>query len=122
MRPPSSGVLTVGQIPGMLQPRDLPSLGPEAVESWRLIGDANCLAFADRGRYMADSDHAPVPAKGLLEPAHLAERAALQDDLAGLGNKVVLRDLTSGLRAIEIGPDGLQGGAVPRREGIALGE
>ncbi|MEL6646362.1 MAG: gamma-glutamyltransferase, partial [Pseudomonadota bacterium] len=33
--------------------------------------------FADRGRYMADSDFVPVPVKGLVDPAYLADRATL---------------------------------------------
>lgn len=77
MGPPSSGALTVGQILGMLAPFDLKSLGPDNVESWRLIGDASRLAFADRGRYMADSDYVPLPVKGLVDPAYLASRSAL---------------------------------------------
>ncbi|MEL7124621.1 MAG: gamma-glutamyltransferase [Pseudomonadota bacterium] len=77
MGPPSSGALTVGQILGMLDSYDLAALGAENPESWRLIGDASRLAFADRGRYMADSDFVPMPTEGLVDPAYLAERAAL---------------------------------------------
>lgn len=77
MGPPSSGALTVGQILGLLQPYDLSELGPTSVESWRLIGDASRLAFADRGRYMADSDFVPMPTEGLLGPNYLKERSAL---------------------------------------------
>ncbi|MDE4176258.1 gamma-glutamyltransferase [Phaeobacter sp. PT47_59] len=77
MGPPSSGALTVGQILGMLGQYDLATLGAENPEAWRLIGDASRLAFADRGRYMADSDYVPVPSKGLVDPAYLAERAKL---------------------------------------------
>ena len=76
MGPPSSGALTVGQILGMLERYDL-SAGPDDVTVRRLIGDASRLAFADRDRYMADSDFVPVPVKGLVDPAYLAERAAL---------------------------------------------
>lgn len=76
MGPPSSGALTVGQILGMLESYDL-SAGPNDIEVRRLIGDASRLAFADRGRYMADSDFVPVPTKGLLDEAYLADRAAL---------------------------------------------
>ena len=76
MGPPSSGMLTVGQILGMLETHDLAALGPDNPESWRLIGEASRLAFADRGRYMADSDFVKMP-KGLLNPAYLAERAKL---------------------------------------------
>ncbi len=77
MGPPSSGALTVGQILGMLNNYDLANLGVENPESWRLIGDASRLAFADRGRYMADSDYVPMPTKGLVDPSYLAERAKL---------------------------------------------
>ncbi len=75
--PPSSGALTVGQILGLLAPYDLAALGPESPRAWRLIGDASRLAFADRGRYIADSDFVPVPVEGLLDPDYLARRAKL---------------------------------------------
>ncbi|MDW3182554.1 gamma-glutamyltransferase [Roseobacter sp.] len=76
MGPPSSGALTVGQILGMLDTYDL-SAGPDDVEVRRLMGDAARLAFADRGRYMADSDFVPVPTEGLVNQTYLAGRAAL---------------------------------------------
>lgn len=79
MGPPSSGALTVGQILGLLGGHDLAALGPQNPESWRLIGEASRLAFADRGRYMADSDFVPVPTAGLLAPDYLGRRAALID-------------------------------------------
>ncbi|WP_439156439.1 gamma-glutamyltransferase [Yoonia sp.] len=75
MGPPSSGALTVGQILGMLNNHDISD--PADAATWRLIGDASRLAFADRGRYMADSDFVPMPTKGLVDPAYLADRAAL---------------------------------------------
>ncbi|WP_206597503.1 gamma-glutamyltransferase [Polycladidibacter stylochi] len=77
MGPPSSGALTVGQILGQLEPYDLAALGPQNPESWRLIGDASRLAFADRGRYMADSDFVPMPTKGLVNKDYLQQRAKL---------------------------------------------
>ncbi|WEX07537.1 gamma-glutamyltransferase [Chelativorans sp. AA-79] len=76
MGPPSSGALTVGQILGMVSHFDLEGLGPDDPESWRIIGDATRLAFADRGLYMADSDFVSLP-KGLLNPDYLQDRAAL---------------------------------------------
>ena len=75
MGPPSSGALTVGQILGMAGSYDLST--PDDPDAWRIIGDASRLAFADRGRYMADSDFVPVPTEGLVDPAYLAERAGL---------------------------------------------
>ena len=77
MGPPSSGALTLGQILGMLDQYDLAALGKDSAESWRLIGDASRLGFADRGRYMADSDFVPMPTAGLVDPAYLAGRAKL---------------------------------------------
>jgi gamma-glutamyltranspeptidase/glutathione hydrolase len=77
MGPPSSGALTVGQILGMLENFDLAAMGPNDPQTWRLIGDASRLAFADRGRYMADSDYVPVPVKGLVDPGYLADRSQL---------------------------------------------
>ncbi len=84
MGPPSSGALTVGQILGLLQPYDLAKLGPKSPEAWRLIGDASRLAFADRGRYMADSDFVKMPTKGLLKPGYLKSRSALLNSSAAL--------------------------------------
>lgn len=77
MGPPSSGGVAVAQILGMLESFDLPALGPQDLTARRLMGDATRLAFADRGRYLADSDFVPVPLGGLIAPAYLAERATL---------------------------------------------
>jgi gamma-glutamyltranspeptidase/glutathione hydrolase len=77
MGPPSSGALTIAQILGKLTQFDLPAMDPDAAETWRLIGDATRLAFADRGRYIADSDFVPVPVQGMTAPGYLSERAEL---------------------------------------------
>ena len=42
--------------------------------------------------------------------------------LAGRGYEINERELTSGLHAIRVAPEGLYGAADPRREGIALGD
>ncbi|MEX0310106.1 MAG: gamma-glutamyltransferase [Tateyamaria sp.] len=86
MGPPSSGALTIGQILGMLDGSDLAALGPDNPESWRLIGDASRLAFADRGRYMADSDFVPMPTAGLVDPSYLSDRATALNGDAALEN------------------------------------
>ncbi len=77
MGPPSSGALTVGQILGMLEQFDLPSMGPDSVDAWHLFAEASKLAYADRGLYMADSDFVEMPTKGLLDSAYLTSRAQL---------------------------------------------
>ena len=87
MGPPSSGALTVGQILGLIEPTDVKDLGPGSPRAWRLIGDASRLAFADRGRYMADIDFVPMPLKGLLDKDYLASRSKLLD-----GDKALAED------------------------------
>ena len=77
MGPPSSGALSINIILGILENFDLRSLGPYSPVAWRLIGDASRLAFADRARYMADSDFVFVPVKELLNKKYLAERGTL---------------------------------------------
>lgn len=47
--------------------------------------------------------------------------AALSDDLTAMGFELNETELTSGLQGIVISPEGLEGGADPRREGIAIG-
>jgi len=76
MGPPSSGALTVGQILGLVEAYELGEYGPQNAESWRLIGDASRLAFADRGLYMADSDFVKLP-KGLLNRGYLRDRSQI---------------------------------------------
>lgn len=46
----------------------------------------------------------------------------LEPGLRAMGHKVEEMDFPSGLQGIVIGPDGLTGGADPRREGVALGD
>ncbi|MEM7069847.1 MAG: gamma-glutamyltransferase [Pseudomonadota bacterium] len=88
MGPPSSGALSVGQILGLIEPFDLKASGPGNPQSWRVIGDAMRLAFADRGKYMADADFVKIP-KGLLNRKYLKERAKLLNNKAALpANKV----------------------------------
>ncbi|WP_437374252.1 gamma-glutamyltransferase [Inquilinus limosus] len=54
-----------------------------------------------------------------LEAGTAAE--ALKDALAARGHEVVVMEQVSGLHGIQIGPEGLVGGADPRRDGVALG-
>ncbi|MEZ9233125.1 gamma-glutamyltransferase [Vibrio amylolyticus] len=76
MGPPSSGAITVGQILGIASHFDLAAMGPDDPHSWQIIGDASRLAFADRGRYIADTDYVPMP-EGMLDADYLEKRASL---------------------------------------------
>lgn len=73
---PSSGGITVGQILKLAEPFDLGE-EPLTLPPVQIIADAERLAFADRGEYLADADFVEVSVKGLLDPAYLAERARL---------------------------------------------
>ena len=75
-----------------------------------------------------------MDAQQAVSAAHLVNRSGpfdleagtdaeqLKTPLEALGYEVKIGDINSGLHAIAVTPDGLQGGADPRREGIALGE
>ena len=77
MGPPTSGGITTLQILGLLEKTDLARSGPGSLNTINLISEASALAFADRGRYLADADFVDVPVKGLLDKNYLAKRASL---------------------------------------------
>ncbi|MBL8699787.1 MAG: gamma-glutamyltransferase [Alphaproteobacteria bacterium] len=79
MGPPSSGGIAVAQTLGLLEGFPMARIAPGSLEAIHLVSEATRLAFADRNRYVADSDHVPVPVVGLLEPSYLAQRARLID-------------------------------------------
>ena len=76
MGPSSSGGIAVAQILGILDHYTLRDLSPGSLEAVHLISEASSLAYADRARYVADSDFLPVPVKGLVGTAYLQRRAA----------------------------------------------
>ena len=79
MGPPSSGGATVLQILKLLERFDLAALQPGSAEAAHLFAEASRLAFADRNRYLADSDHVAIPLDGLLDPGYIAARSRLID-------------------------------------------
>ena len=80
MAPPSSGATTVLQILGTLQRFDLTAAGKDNPKSWYLVGQAMQLAYADREKYLGDSDFVDVPVAGLLNPEYIKQRSALIDE------------------------------------------
>ena len=75
MGAPSSGGLALGQIFGILQHHNLSGGNPNDINSWRWLGEASRVAFADRGYYVADPDFVRVPARQMLSPNYLQQRA-----------------------------------------------
>ncbi|MFA6114779.1 MAG: gamma-glutamyltransferase [Sphingomonas sp.] len=84
MGPPSSGAVTVLEILGMLKRFDLKKMGPASPVAWHLIGEAMELAYADREKYLGDTDFVQVPVKGMIDPAYLAQRSKLISPTATL--------------------------------------
>jgi gamma-glutamyltranspeptidase/glutathione hydrolase len=76
--PPCFGGLSVGQIIGIAERLGLQGLGERHDEAAiHVLAEAGFLAQADRALWAADPDHVAVPAQALLNPAYLADRAAL---------------------------------------------
>jgi gamma-glutamyltranspeptidase / glutathione hydrolase len=85
MPPPTSGGVAVLQILKLLEPFDLAALPPASAEAVHLVAEASRLAFADRDRFLADSDFVAVPVTHLLDPEYLAARSALIDPASSMG-------------------------------------
>lgn len=89
MPPPSSGGIAIAQMLGILETRDMRALAPKRegstigelnAEAIHLFSEAGRLAYADRNRYVADTDFVPLPGNSfgpLLDKHYLAKRASL---------------------------------------------
>lgn len=77
MGPPSSGGITVLQILGLLENFPVADLPVNGELASHYFTQASRLAFADRNRYIADSDFVEVPVQQLLNKQYLAQRAQL---------------------------------------------
>ncbi|HEX8058284.1 MAG TPA: gamma-glutamyltransferase [Novosphingobium sp.] len=77
MGPPASGATTVSGVLGVLERFDLTALGKDSPVAWHLIAEAERLVYADRDRYLADSDFVPVPVAGLVAREYLTARSQL---------------------------------------------
>jgi len=85
--PPSSGGIAIAQMLGILEVKDIspykPVNGQLTADGIHLFSEAGRLAYADRNRYVADTDFVPLPGKGvaaMLDKRYLAKRAALIGD------------------------------------------
>lgn len=77
MPPPSSGGVVLMQILTMLEKFPLGEYGFQSAKSVHAIVEAERRAYADRAKYLGDSDFFPVPVDSLLDPAYL--KAKMQD-------------------------------------------
>ncbi len=101
--PPSSGAIAVGQILGLLANTNAAALplrdGLPGADWLHLYTEAARLAFADRAQYLGDPAFVQPPAgnwMSLLEPAYLAQRAALIGQAPGAQSMKVAKPGTPG--------------------------
>ena len=97
MPPPSSGGLAVAQILGILASFDLAPHKPTALDDnggkptafgVHLVAEAERLAYADRDKYVADTDFVPLPGGSpamMLDTSYLRGRASLIDLTRSMG-------------------------------------
>lgn len=99
MPAPSSGGTSVAAVLGMLSTVDLSAMKPEHTGDDRdggkptaaavhLISEAERLAYADRDKYIADSDFVPLPGNSsqtLVERNYLNQRATLINPAQSMG-------------------------------------
>ncbi len=97
MPPPSSGGLAVAQTLGILENFDLSLHKPTALDvnggkptafGVHLVAEAERLAYADRDKYVADTDFVPLPGgstAAMLDKTYLRGRASLVDLTRSMG-------------------------------------
>ena len=83
MPPPSSGGVAVLQILAYFEAGEAGS--PLSAQAVHRFAEAGRLAYADRGRHLADPDFVRVPVAELLDPTYIARRARLIREDASMG-------------------------------------
>ena len=77
--PPSSGGLTLANMLNVMEGYDIAKMGRTSTDFYHYFLEAQKLAYADRARYMADSDFVKVPMNGLAAKEYAADRRKLID-------------------------------------------
>ena len=76
MPPPSSGGVALGQLLEIVAQYPLKQWGFHSYKTTHLMVEAEKRVYADRAKYLGDSDFYPVPVDSLLNPAYLKQRMA----------------------------------------------
>ncbi|MEO8052477.1 MAG: gamma-glutamyltransferase, partial [Acidobacteriota bacterium] len=76
---PSSGGIGILQMMGMLDDSGYQKTGAGSAAAIHYTAEVMRRFFADRSKYLGDSDFVKVPVKGLLDPAYIHERRASID-------------------------------------------
>ncbi len=72
MGPPSSGGLALLQMLGMLEPREVTTLGYHSAAQIHLFVEVMRRAFRDRANFLGDADYVQVPVERLLDKTYIA--------------------------------------------------
>ena len=89
MPPPSSGGIAVVEMLNILEAYDLKAMGWHSAQYTHTVVEAMRRAFADRARFLGDTDFAKVPVAALTDPAYAAERRKSIDPLRASSSREV---------------------------------
>jgi gamma-glutamyltranspeptidase/glutathione hydrolase len=70
MSPPSSGGVHIVQILNMLEQYPMSEYGHNSAQTIHLMAEAMRRAYADRARYLGDSDFVDIPLKGIISKSY----------------------------------------------------
>jgi gamma-glutamyltranspeptidase/glutathione hydrolase len=87
---PSSGGVHLIQILNLLEPFPINSLGHNTAQTIHLMAESMKLAYADRSKFLGDSDFVPVPVAGLISKSYADElRKTIDPNFATPSNKIL---------------------------------
>jgi gamma-glutamyltranspeptidase/glutathione hydrolase len=93
MSPPSSGGAHIIQILNILEPYPIGNLGHNSARTIHLMAEAMAHAYADRSKYLGDSDFVEVPLKGITSKKYADEiRAQIDPSFASISQNILPGD------------------------------
>lgn len=89
MPPPSSGGAVLIEMLNILEGFDLQKLRPLSSEYYHLLVEAMRRAYADRARYMGDTDFGSVPIEGLIDKGYAEQqRSTINPERASSSSEI----------------------------------
>jgi gamma-glutamyltranspeptidase/glutathione hydrolase len=89
MPPPSSGGVALIEMLNMLEPYDLKSMGWHSSQEVHTLVEVMRRAYADRAKFLGDTDFVAVPVKGMISRAYAEQRRKDIDGAHASDSKVV---------------------------------
>ncbi|MDM8517909.1 gamma-glutamyltransferase [Desulfobacterales bacterium HSG16] len=89
MSPPSSGGAHIIQILNILEKFPIKNLGHNSAKTIHLMAEAMKRAYADRSKFLGDSDFVKVPLSGIISKKYAAsQRAGIDPDFASISRNI----------------------------------